>query len=292
MTSRRKTLQHLAGGLVAASLPAFGHALPLLNLEEPMPPLKGNINHSICQWTYNHLSLEDLCILVKSLGFNAIDLIGPEGWPILKKYGIDCSMCYGKVFSLTDGWNNPKNHDDLVKHYSEAIELVADAGYKNLILFSGNRRGMDDKTGMENCAKGLKRILPLAEKRGVILQIELFNSKVDHPDYMADSTAWTVELAKKLGSPNFKILYDIYHMQIMEGDIIRTITDNINYIGHIHTAGVPGRNEINSSQELYFPAIMRAIVKTGYKGYVAQEFIPKGEDKIASLREAILLCDV
>jgi hydroxypyruvate isomerase len=166
------------------------------------------------------------------------------------------------------------------------------AGYKNVICFSGNRRGMDDDTGLKNCAEGLKRILPLAEKNGITIQMELLNSKVDHKDYMCDRTAWGVALAKMISSPNFKLLYDIYHMQIDEGDVIRTIRDNHQYIGHYHTAGNPGRHEIDQSQELNYPAIMNAIVATGYKGHVAQEFIPVKADKIASLREAINICDV
>jgi hydroxypyruvate isomerase len=166
------------------------------------------------------------------------------------------------------------------------------AGYKNVICFSGNRRGMDDETGMKNCAEGLKRILPLAEKNGITIQMELLNSKVNHKDYMCDRTAWGVALAKMLNSPNFKLLYDIYHMQIDEGDVIRTIQDNHQYIGHYHTAGNPGRHEIDESQELNYPAIMKAIVATGYKGYVAQEFMPVKADKIASLKEAINICDV
>jgi hydroxypyruvate isomerase len=166
------------------------------------------------------------------------------------------------------------------------------AGYKNVICFSGNRKGMDDETGLQNCVEGLKRILPLAEKSGILIQMELLNSKVNHKDYMCDKSAWGVALAKQLNSPNFKLLYDIYHMQIDEGDVIRTIQDNHQYFGHYHTGGVPGRHEIDESQELYYPAVMKAIVATGYKGYVAQEFIPAKEDKVASLKEAIRICDV
>jgi len=257
--------------------------------------LKGNINHSVCRWTYAFLSLEELCQTVKSLHFSAIDLVGPKEWHILKKAGIDSSMCNGAEISLTEGWNDKQYHPTLIKNYTEHINLVADAGYKNLICFSGNRKGMDDETGMKNCVEGLKQIMTLAEKRGVVIQMELFNSKVNHPDYMCDKSAWGIELCKRLGSANFKLLYDIYHMQINEGDVIRTITDHHPYFGHYHTAGVPGRHEIDDTQELYYPAIMNAIAKTGYKGYVAQEFIPTGknnEDKIASLKDAIRRCDI
>lgn len=259
------------------------------------PPLKGNINHAVCKWTYGFLSLDELCIAAKSMGIKAIDLVGPKEWHILKAHGLDSSMCNGAEISLVKGWNDLQYHDTLVKNYTEHIEEVAKAGYKNLICFSGNRNGMDDETGLNNCVTGLKRIMDLAEKKGVIIQIELFNSKVDHKDYMCDKSAWAVELCKRLGSPNFKILYDIYHMQINEGDVIRTITDNHTYFGHYHTAGVPGRHEIDESQELYYPAIMQAIAKTGFKGYVAQEFIPTGnsnENKLAALKKAISICDI
>jgi hydroxypyruvate isomerase len=258
-------------------------------------PLKNNINHSVCSWTYGHLSIEELCKLVKKLGFSAIDLVGPKDWPVLKKYGVDSSMCNGAEISLVDGWNHKKNHDTLIKNYTTHINLVADAGYKNLICFSGNRNGMNHEEGLQNCVAGLQKIIKLAEAKGVIIQMELFNSKIDHPDYMCDNSAWGIELCKQLNSPNFKLLYDIYHMQINEGDVIRTIQNHHQYFGHYHTAGVPGRHEIDETQELYYPAIMKAILATGYKGYVAQEFIPTGKDntqKIKALRKAIKTCDV
>jgi hydroxypyruvate isomerase len=264
--------------------------------EVQMPlKLRNNIRHSVCHWTFNHIPLEELCILVKDIGFSAIDLVGPKDWPTLKKYGIDSSMCNGAEISLVKGWNRPEYHDILVKNYMEYISLVANAGYKNLICFSGNRDGMDDETGLKNCVTGLKKIIGEAEKRGVIIQMELFNSKVDHKDYMCDSSAWGIELCKRLDSPNFKLLYDIYHMQINEGDIIRTIQDGHTYFGHYHTAGVPGRHEIDDTQELNYPAIMRAIAKTGYSGYVAQEFISRSQDaygKEKALRSAIQICDI
>ena len=254
--------------------------------------LKGNINHSVCQWCYGSIPLEDLCIAVKKIGFNAIDLIGPKDWPILKKHGIYSSMCNGAEINLTDGFAEKKFHAQLISNYNSVIPQVAAAGYKNLICFSGSRRGMDDETGLKNAAEGLKKIIGLAEKNGVTLQMELLNSKVDHKDYMCDKSAWGVELCKRVGSPNFKLLYDIYHMQIDEGDVIRTINENHQYFGHYHTGGVPGRHEIDDSQELYYPAIMRAIKATGFNDYVAQEFIPAKEDKLKSLKDAILLCDI
>lgn len=294
-SSRRKWLKQVASGSLAATtlvpLSAFA-----ADLSEDETALKGNINHSVCSWTYNFLPLEELCVLVKKIGFSAIDLLAPKDWPLLKKHGIYCSMCYtaGKI-SLTEGWNNKNFHPSLIKDFTEAIPLVAEAGYKNLICFSGNKNGMDDETGLKNMTEGIKQIIGLAEKNGIIIQIEVFNSKVDHKDYMADNTKWAIELCKRIGSANFKILYDIYHMQIDEGDVIRTIRDNHEFFGHYHTAGVPGRHEIDETQELYYPAIMKAIAATGYKGYVAQEFIPTGKepkDKIAALKKAIRICDI
>jgi len=292
--NRRKLIQSLTLG--TAGMAVSGKSFGYMKYEDnDNAPLKGNINHSVCSWTYNFLSLEELCGLVKKLGFSAIDLTGPKYWPVLKKHGIWSSMCNGAETGLTKGWNDKQYHAQLIKNYSEHIELVAKAGYQNLICFSGNRNGMDDETGMNNCAEGLKKIMSLAEKNKVVIQMELFNSKVDHKDYMCDKSRWGVDLCKKIGSENFKLLYDIYHMQINEGDVIRTIQDNHRYFGHYHTAGVPGRHEIDETQELFYPAIMQAIVKTGFKGYVAQEFIPTKktkEEKIKALKYAVRRCDV
>lgn len=293
--NRRKLIQSLALG--TAGMAVSKKSFASVNEDEnDTASLKGNINHSVCSWTYNFLPLDELCRVVKKLGFSAIDLLAPKDWPTVQQHGVFCSMCYtaGKI-SLTEGWNHTENHSWLIKDFEEAIPLVAKAGYKNLICFSGNRKGMDDETGMNNCADGLKKIMSLAEKNNVIIQMELFNSKVDHKDYMCDKSQWGIELCKKIGSENFKLLYDIYHMQINEGDVIRTIQDNHQYFGHYHTAGVPGRHEIDETQELYYPAIMDAIVKTGFKDYVAQEFIPTGktnEEKIKALKYAIKKCDV
>ena len=225
------------------------------------------------------------------MGIQSIDLIGPNDWPLLKEFDIHCSMCEGAEISLTRGWNDPQYHATLIQNYTDIIPKVAAAGYTNLICFSGNRNGMSDELGLANCVHGLQQILPLAEKNGVVIQMELFN-QINHPDYMCDSSEWGVALCKALGSPNFKLLFDIYHMQIQEGDIIRSIQEHHDYFGHYHTAGVPGRHEIDDSQELFYPAIMRAIIKTGYQGYVAQEFIPTKENPLDSLRQAIAICDV
>lgn len=290
-TTRRSALKALALG--AAALATDGPAL-LARQPEPKPPArwKGRINHSVCRWCFNAIPMEEFCRAVAELGIPAIDLVGPNDWHLLKKYGLYSSMCNGAELGLTKGWNDPQYHEQLLKNYLEMIPKVAEAGYRNLICFSGNRNGMDDETGMQNCVSGLEQLLPLAEKHGVLLCMELLNSKINHPDYMCDKSPWGVELCKRLGSEHFKLLYDIYHMQVNEGDVIRTIQDFHLYFAHYHTAGVPGRHEIDDTQELYYPAIMRAIVETGFTGYVAQEFIPKNPDKLAALAAAVKICDV
>lgn len=294
---RRALLKGLAltSATLATSVPLKVSALSSKQAKSDKIQLKGNINHSVSRWTYGDLSIEELCQLVVSLGFSAIDLVGPSDWPMLKKYGVHSSMCNGAELNLVDGWIHPQFHEVLVDQYLKHIDLVAAAGYKNLICFSGNARGMTAEEGLSNAVTGLSKIMPHAEKKGVTIQMELFNSKVDHPDYMADNTAWGVLLCKKLGSPNFKLLYDIYHMQINEGDIIRTIKDFHPYFGHYHTAGVPGRHEIDDTQELFYPAIAKAIYNTGFNGYLAQEFVPtpeSNEGKAESLKNAITICDV
>src|SRR5690554_1298649 len=290
---KRRTLLRsaFASALGASSL----GALAAQASASQSPSLQGNIHHSVARWTYHFLSLEELCLVVKRIGFSAIDLVGPSEWHILKEHGIDSSMCNGAEPNLEDGWGDARFHSALIESYQRHIDLVSEAGYTNLICFSGNARGMDPEDGLKQATQGLKKILAQAKKKGVVLQMELFNSKVDHPDYLCDNSAWGIELCKRLDSPNFKLLYDIYHMQISEGDIIRTIRDHHQYFGHYHTAGVPGRNEIDDTQELYYPAIARAIKDTGFKGYVAQEFMPNratDEEKFESLKAAIRICDI
>lgn len=292
--SRRKALKQIALGSVAIGTAGSLASFTAKNMEDNYK-LKGHINHSVCWWTYNFMPLDELCRAVKKIGFSAIDLVGPKDWPTLQQYGIYSSMCNGAEINLVDGWNHKEFHSTLIKNYTEHIEWVAKAGYKNLICFSGSRRGLNDETGLNNCTEGIKQIIGLAEKKGVIIHMELLNSKVNHKDYMCDKTPWGVELVKRISSPNFKLLYDIYHMQIDEGDVIRTINDNQQYFGHYHTGGVPGRHIIDESQELYYPAILKAILQTGFKDYVAQEFIPTGiekSDKIAELKKAVNICDV
>lgn len=254
--------------------------------------LSGRINHSVCRWCYDTFSLDELCQEIKKIGITAIDLVGPEDWPTLKKHGLTASLSHGAGKGINDGFNNPSLHDELVGSYERLIPQAAAAGYKQVICFSGNRNGLDDEQGMENCAAGLKRLMKTAEQYKVTLVMELLNSKVDHPDYQCDRTHWGVALCDRIGSDRFKLLYDIYHMQIMEGDVIATIRKYYPYIAHYHTAGVPGRNEIDETQELYYPAIMKAIADTGFTGFVAQEFIPVRPDKIASLKQAIQICNV
>lgn len=288
--SRRTALKNIVAGTAALGVSA---ALPSFAMEEyQSDKLKGNINHSVCRWCFSGIDLDTLCIEAKKIGIKAIDLVGPKDWDTLKKHGLDSSMCNGAEINLVDGWNDPKFHDTLIKNYSEMIPKVAAAGYKQLICFSGNRRGKDDETGLQNCVEGLKKVLPLAEKHKVVLVMELLNSKLNHKDYQCDHTAWGAELCKRLGSENFKLLYDIYHMQVDEGNVIANIREFNQYISHYHTAGVPGRNEIDDTQELYYPAIIKAVLATGFKGYVAQEFIPKYKDKIKSLKDAVMICDV
>ena len=287
---RRKAIKNILAG--TAALSTAGMLSSFTNADHHQLLLKGNVNHSVCRWCFNQLSVEELCIAAKDIGLKAIDLVGPADWPVLQKYGLDSSMCNGAEINLVNGWNDKQYHATLMKNYSEMIPLVAKAGYKNLICFSGNREGKDDETGLRNCTEGLKKLMPLAEKHRVTIVMELLNSKINHKDYQCDKTPWGVELVKRIGSENFKLLYDIYHMQIDEGDVIRTIRDNHSYITHYHTAGVPGRHELDENQELNYPAIMRAIVETGFKGYVAQEFIPVKEDKLGSLRQAVAICDV
>jgi len=291
--NRRSAIKGMVAGTAAITA---GAMLTSFKVEENKKTdsgkLKGNINHSVCRWCYNGIPLDELCIKAKEIGIKGIDLCGPKDWPTLQKYGLHSPMCNGAEINLVDGFNDKQFHEKLIKNYTEMIPLVEKNGYTNLICFSGSRRGKDDETGWSNCVEGLKPLVALAEKHNVVLVMELLNSKINHKDYQCDRTSWGVELVKRINSPNFKLLYDIYHMQIDEGDVIRTITDNHQYICHYHTGGVPGRNEIDETQELYYPAIMQAIVATGHKGYVAQEFIPKYEDKIASLRKAVQICDV
>lgn len=263
-----------------------------LEAAERVGGLKGRIRHSVCRWCYGKIPLEDLCRASAEMGIGAIDLLEIGEIPVARKHGLTCAMVSGVPGGITKGLNRRANHESILRWFEGAAPKVAEAGCVNVICFSGNRAGQSDEEGLEVCAEGLKRLLPVAEKHRVVLVMELLNSKVDHADYQCDHTRWGVELCKRVGSERFKLLYDIYHMQIMEGDVIRTLRASAPYIAHYHTGGVPGRNEIDESQEIHYPAVMRAIVETGFQGFVAQEFIPKRPDPLASLRQGVTICDV
>jgi hydroxypyruvate isomerase len=274
-----------AGAGVAVTLATTGSA----NAASAVNAKLGKLNQSVCKWCYGKLSVEQMCEEAVKLGLVGVDLLKPEDFPLLKKHGLVCTMV--SASSLSDGLCDEKFHESSLKSLNEAIEATSAAGYRNVICFSGNARGIDRKTGMKNCVTALKKIVGIAEKKNIILNMELLNSRVDHADYMCDNSAWGIELVKEVGSNNFKLLYDIYHMQIMEGDIIRSIQKNHQYFGHYHTGGNPGRHELNDQQELYYPAIAKAIAATGFDGYFAHEFIPAG-DPIAGLTDAVKQCIV
>lgn len=249
----------------------------------------GRIQQTVCKWCYKEFSLEQMAKVARSMGLVGVDLVNPANFDLLKQHGLVCTMT--SSHGIGDGLNDPAHHEICLEKINAGIEANAKYGFRNVICFSGNRRGMDDETGMTNCVTALKRIVPVAEKAGVVINMELLNSRVNHQDYMCDKSAWGIELVNRVGSDSFRLLYDIYHMQIMEGDIIRSIQDNHQYFGHYHTAGNPGRNELDDTQELNYPAICRAIVDSGFDGYLGQEFIPK-RDPLKSLAEAVQLCDV
>ncbi|MDR3621584.1 MAG: TIM barrel protein [Paludisphaera borealis] len=247
---------------------------------------EGRLKQSVCRWCYGKIPLDELCSAGKRMGLVGIDLLTPPEFETVKKYGLVCTMT--SSHPLSDGLCEPKFHEMALKKINEAIEATAKEGWRNVICFSGNRRGIDERVGMDNCVKALKQIVPVAEKANVILSMELLNSKVDHHDYMCDNTKWGVELVKRVGSGNFKLLYDIYHMQIMEGDVIRTIEKDHDAFGHYHTGGNPGRHELDETQELNYKAIAKAVADVGFQGYYAHEFIPV-RDPLTSLNEAVEL---
>ena len=260
-----------------------------------------SFQHSVCRWPFAEWSLDELCGVAADLGVASVELVQPADAPTLAAHGLTCAMTAhpdSVPDALRQGWNQAAHHDWLVPAYRRQLAATADAGWDRLICFSGNRgpqgrrgHGPGDADGLETMAQGLERVLPDAERLGVTLCLELFNSKIDHPGYQADSTAWGLALVERLGSPRFRLLYDVYHMQIMEGDVIRTMTDHLDAIAHVHTAGVPGRHEIDETQELFYPAIVRALDAAGYGGYVAQEFLPTGDPR-AALADAVARCSV
>ena len=253
--------------------------------------LKGNIHHSVSQWCYSDIPLDEFAKACKEMGLESVELLYEKDWPVVAKTGLKCAVGYATDWGIPKGFNRKENHEKLIADFETMIPKAANAGVPNLICFSGNREGQNDNEGLINCAVGLRKIMPAAEKYGVTIIMELLNS-YGHKDYQCDKTTWGAALCEMVGSDRFKLLYDIYHMQLMEGNIIDTITKYSRYIGHIHTGGVPGRHELDETQELYYPAIMNAIVKTGYKGFVGQEFVHSQKDKLESLRKCIQICDV
>jgi hydroxypyruvate isomerase len=294
-TSRRKMLMSLgtASAISFTGISAVNATSSTRNL-----PLKSNIKHSVCRWCYGSIPFEELCQGVKDIGMASIELTGPKEWPILKQYGLTCAIGWGdwpKGMGLNNFFNNPKNHEELIKLYEELIPQAAANGIKNLICFSGNRNGMTDLTGMMNCAAIIRKLIPVCEKNGVILSMELLSSKDSHPDYMCDTIEWGAALCEMVNSPSFKMLYDIFHMQSMHGDHIRNVRRYGKYISHYHTGGMPGRKEIDNTQEIYYPAVIKAIIDSGYKGYLGQEFVPTPKDKdgmLASLKRCVDICDI
>ena len=281
--SRRSAL--LAMGAVAAS----ATALPLGATSARFAPA-GRLNQSVARWCFARTPINDLCASAKGMGLMGVDLLGETEWEVPKQYGLQCTM--GNSFgAIPLGFNRSNQHDKLVADAEAMIPRAAAAGVQKIVVFSGNRGGMSDGEGIANCITGLKRLMPTAEQHGVVLCMEMLNSKVDHKDYHADHTAWAVEVAKGVGSPSFRLLYDIYHMQVMEGDVMATIKANLPWIAHFHTAGVPGRNEIDSGQELNYRGIAEFIASTGYSGVLAHEFLPRREG-MKSLREAVEVCTV
>ncbi len=279
-TALRITLAGIGGAACGGAPDAAASALDA----------KARYVQAVARWCYKDMSVEDLARAAAGMGIKGMDLVEAPDWPALRKHGLVCSMAAG-AGTIADGLNRKENHDRLEAEFRRNIALAKAAGMPNVITFSGNRKGLSDGEGLENCVAGLNRIKGFAEQQAITVCLELLNSKVDHKDYQCDHTAWGVEVVKKVDSPRVRLLYDIYHMQIMEGDVIRTIRENIKWIGHFHTGGVPGRNEIDDTQELNWPAIMRAIAATGFAGFVAHEFVPT-RDPMTSLSDAVRACTV
>ncbi len=287
--SRRESIRLFGAAAAAALAPAYAAA----QQAAAAPTLKGRIRQSVTRGTFGKMPIDEFCRTVKALGIVGVDLVGRGDWPALKEHGLAATMVPG-AGGIKDGLNNQAKHAEFLKQFRENIAAAAEFGWKRVITMAGDRAGISDADGLAACVPVLKEAVKIAADHDVTICMELLNSKVNHPGYMCDHTAWGVELCKRVESPRFKLLYDIYHMQIMEGDIIRTISDNIAYIGHFHTAGNPGRRDLDEQQELFYPAIMRTIAQLQeqgkYEGYVAHEFGPK--NGVESLRQAVLLCDV
>ncbi len=292
----RRALARLAGaGAVSSAflgLPGAARGGLAQSAAQPAttPSLKGRIRQSVCKWCYPKISLAELALAAKRIGLVSVELIDPKDFPVLQEHGLVCAMV--NSHPLFRGLAHRDEHEFCLTKIRESIDAASAAGFPNVITFSGMRKGISDQEGLDNSVLALKRVVGLAEEQNVTICMELLNSKVDHPDYLCDRTAWGFELVERVGSERFRLLYDIYHMQIMEGDVIRTVTENLDKIAHFHTAGVPGRHELDDSQELFYPAIVRAILAAGYDGFLGQEFIPRSDDPLSSLAEAVRLCDV
>jgi hydroxypyruvate isomerase len=286
-TNRRSAVRALAIGTMAACVPARA-AAPLYKAQ------RDNIRQSVVPWCFRPMPAPELIGHAAALGLESVELVGTEHWPLLKDKGLVCAITSSHGFAK--GFAHPAEHNECIASLRKSIDATSAAGWPNVITFSGFRRGLSDDEGIRNMVAGLKKIVDYAEERKVTLCLEMLNSRVDvemkgHPDYFCDDIERTVEICRQVGSERMKVLFDIYHVQIMHGDVIRRIRKHQPYIAHYHTAGVPGRAEIDDSQELNYPAIMKAIAETGYRGYVGQEFIPT-HDKVASLAEAVRICDV
>ena len=286
--NRRTALTSLATAATAGltSALAAGESFHIAN---------GRIKQSVVPWCFNPMPVEELARHAAAMGLKSVELCDPKHWPLLKELGMKCAIAGSHGFSK--GFAHREEWDECHAKLRERIAQCAEAGVEHVITFSGFRRGISDEEGIKNMVAGLKVLVPLAEEKKVTLCIEMLNSRVDinmkgHPDYFCDSIERTIEIIRQIGSPRVKLLFDIYHVQIMHGDVISRIRQHKEWIAHVHTAGNPGRNEIDDTQELNYPAIMRAIVATGYTGYVGQEFIPKRPDALASLKQGVKICDV
>ncbi|HEY2546479.1 MAG TPA: TIM barrel protein [Candidatus Acidoferrum sp.] len=284
--SRRTMLKSAISGAAVASMPLMSSAQQTAPIKR-----KGQIKQSVSRWCYEKIPLDDLCAYAAQIGLKAIDLLGPEEYEVPGRHGLICSMAYAGGGDIPNALNRVENHAKIEEGFRKNIPLAAKAGMPNVITFSGNRAGMSDEEGAKNCIIGLNRVKKIAEDHGVTICMELLNSKVNHKDYMCDHTAWGVQVVQAVNSPRVKLLYDIYHMQIMEGDLVSTIQKNIQWLGHFHTGGVPGRHELDGTQEVQWDGVMRGIVAANYQGYVAHEFVPT-RDPLTSLRQAVDLCDV
>jgi hydroxypyruvate isomerase len=284
--SRRNMVKSVLTGVAMTSVPHVSWPQEATPIKR-----KGNIRQSVSRWCYQKIPLEKLCAYAAEIGLKAVDLLNPDEWEVPPRFGLVCSMGYAQGGEISSAMNRVENHARIEEGFRKYIPLAAKAGVPNVITFSGNRAGMSDEEGARNTIAGLNRVKKIAEDHGVTICIELLNSKVDHHDYMCDHTSWGVQVVQAVNSLRVKLLYDIYHMQIMEGDLVRTIQKNIDWIGHFHTGGVPGRHELDSTQEVQWDGVMRGIAATSFRGYVAHEFVPT-RDPLTSLRQAVDLCDV